>query len=738
MPCPRSNNRLGKSAAACGLAVLMARPALAEPSPDAEGSTIVVTAQRPAEQETATSYKISRSTSATRTDTALIDVPQSVNVVSLKQILDQSANNITDVVRYIPGVFASQGEGNRETLTFRGNSTTSSFFVDGVRDDVQTYRDLYNIDRLEVLRGSSALAFGRGTTGGLINRVTKVADGERHAGLRLEGGSYDHYRGQFDLGAPVDANLSVRMTGAYQNSRSYRERVFLERGGINPTATLKLDPATTITLGYEHFDDRRVGDRGVSSYLGVPLETPPRQFFGDPDASPTYTHTDAGTLLVAHAFSKAVTMRNHLRYAEYDKFYQNVFPGAVNTTTQKNPDGLATGSYSPGTIVALSAYNNRARRKNFYNQTDLNAAVTTGSIEHVLLVGAEFGRQSTDNLRNEGFFPTATAPQGVPTIFTPIAAPRVRRRDVVWREAATSGDTYSVATVAAGYIQDQLRLSPAFQIIAGIRYERFNTKVTNRNPFVAAGIQRDFDVTDSLWSPRAGLIYKPVEQASIYASFSRSYLPRGGDQLAGLTIANQSLAPERYDTYEVGAKWDIVPTLNMAGAVFQLDRSNVLVLSDPNNPASLTVPVGHQRTRGVEVSAQGEITDRLSLTGSYTYSDAKFLDSLSGTVRAGNRVPNVPRNAATLWARYNPTRSFGAALGVIYQGQRFAATDNAVVLPGYTRVDGAIFYTINRRLDVQINVENIFDRRYFLYSDNNTNITPGSPTAVRIGLNARF
>lgn len=708
-------------------------------SKPAELGTVTVTETAINEPEAETSYKVSRSVSATRTDTPLVDVPQTVTVVPVKQILDQAANSVGDAVRYVPGVFSSQGEGNRETLSFRGNSTTGDFFVDGIRDDVQTYRDLYNIERLEVFKGPNAMIFGRGGVGGLINRVTKVADGRQHIGGRFEAGSFDHYRGQVDLGAPVSETLSLRLTGVYQNSGSYRDGVDYKRWGLNPTATLTLGPDTTVSLGYEHFEDDRVADRGVSSYLGRPLRTRRGEFFGDANNSPTWTDTDAGTLFVEHRFSDDVVIRNRTRYAQYDKFYRNVFPGAVNTTTQVNPAGLPAGGYAPGTIVAIQAYDNATQRENLFNQTDLNATFTTGSIEHRLLIGAEFGRQETDNLRREGFFPTATNAQGVQTIFATVAAPRVRRPDLLWRQVASSGQNNSVAKVAAGYVQDQIALSPMFEVVLGIRYENFSTKVRDQRTIgFPAGQQREFDVTDNLWSPRAGLIFKPVEQASIYAAYSRTYLPRGGDQLASLNLTNQSLAPEKYQNYEIGAKWDILSTFNVAGAVFQLDRSNVLALSDPNNPSSPTVPIGRQRTKGVELSAQGEITDQLSLIASYTYSDAKFLDSQSGTVLRGNRVPNVPKHAAALWTRFDPTESLGAAVGVIRQGRRFAATDNLVSMPGYTRVDGAIYYRLTPQLDLQLNVENIFNARYFLYSFSNTNITPGSPTAFRVGVNARF
>ncbi len=708
----------------------------------AAGAAAAQTSAKPADRDTVTivgqGYKADQITSATRTNTPLIDVPQAVNVVTVEQIEDQAANSIGDTVRYTPGVFASQGENNRDTLSFRGISTTGSFFVDGVRDDIQMYRDLYNIERLEVFRGPNAMIFGRGITGGLINRVTKVADGEQHLDVRLEGGSYDHYRSQVDLGAPITDALSLRMPIVWQDSGSFRDGGYYKRWGVNPTATYEFDANTVVSVGYERFHDERVGDRGVSSYLGQPLDTPRSQFFGDPDQSPNHADVDAVTAFVEHEFSDTMSIRNHTRYAYYDRFYQNVFPGAVNTTTQTNPAGLPAGTYAPRLIVSISAYNNGAKRSNLINQTDFNAKFATGDIEHTLLVGAEFGQSLTSNRRVEGFFPTTAAPAGVQNIFVPVNASQISRPDILWRQLATSGDNYSKATIAAGYIQDQIELSPMFQIVAGVRFENYKTRVDNRNPFVAVGTQTHFDVTDNLWSPRVGVIFKPLEQASLYASWSQSYLPRGGDQLAALSITNQNLDPEEYENYEAGAKWDVSPNLNLTAAVFQLERSNVLALSDPNNSASPTIPIGRQRTKGVELSAQGSITDQLSVIASYTYSDAKFLDSQSVTVRAGNFVNHVPKHSGGVWVRYDPNETFGGAIGVTSMSKRFSATDNAVSLPGYTRVDGALYYHVNETVDLQLNVENLLDEHYFLYADSNTNISPGSPRAFKVALNASF
>jgi catecholate siderophore receptor len=709
----------------CGFAILVNAPAFAnEMADDADGEKKPIIVEGRSEAESG--YKVSDSRTGTRTDTPLINTPQAVNIVSEKQITDQAANSISSAIRYVPGVFSAQGEGNRETLVFRGNSTTGDFFVDGVRDDVQTYRDLYNIERLEIFKGPNAMIFGRGGIGGLANRVTKVANGQLTRNFRLEGGSDKFVRAQFDLGAPISEAFSARITGVYQDSDSYRDDVNYNRWGFNPTIAVKIGPDTLVQAGYEHFQDDRIADRGVPARFGAgvngavvgPLRTPRGQFFGDPANSETGTNTDAATLFIEHNFSEKISIRNRTRYADYDKFYSNVYPGAVNATE---------------TTVTILAYRQFAKRKNLINQTDFNAEFNTGGIKHTLLIGAEFARQKSDNIRQEGRFAGNAASVTVPISASNSSIP------VTWVQIATSGDNDGLTTVAAGYIQDQIEFSPAIQLVLGGRFERVNTKVNDRRTVgFPVGQQRAFDVTDHLFSPRAGLIYKPAENASIYAAYSRTYLPRGGDQFTSLSVTNQNLDPETYQNYEIGAKWDILPKLNVQAAVFQLDRDNVLALSNPNDATSPLIPVGRQRTRGVELSAAGNVSDQLSMVAAYTYSDGKFLDNVSGTVRAGNQLPNMPKHSASLWTRFDPVRWAGAAVGVIYSGKRFAATDNFVALPGYTRVDAALFFKISDEVGAQINVENVLNSRYFLYAHSNNNITPGAPTTFKVALNAKF
>ncbi|MFI0489852.1 MAG: TonB-dependent receptor, partial [Yersinia sp. (in: enterobacteria)] len=343
-------------------------------------------------------YNVNVSRTANKTETLLRDTPQAVTVVSKELIRDQSMQSLSDVVRYVPGIVAAQGEGNRDTAVFRGNSSTGDFYVDGIRDDVQYYRDFYNIDSVEALKGSNAMIFGRGGSGGVINRVTKQAQWHtvREASLTL--GSWNTRRLTADVGQAINDVAAARVTAVVEDSDSYRTGYKLKRSGINPTLALRASADTMVVLGYEHFKDERTADRGIPSYQGRPLNTDASTFFGNADINTAWAKLDAFTAAIDHDFGNGLSLRNRTRYAEYDKFYQNIVPGAVNANA---------------TSVSLSGYNNATQRKNFFNQTDVVWTLNTGAIRHTIVGGVELGRQETDNFRNTAYFlsvsPTTTA-----------------------------------------------------------------------------------------------------------------------------------------------------------------------------------------------------------------------------------------------------------------------------------------------------------------------------------------
>jgi catecholate siderophore receptor len=662
--------------------------------------TVTVTALAPG-------YAAPVISSGTKTLTPLRDVPQSVTVVTQALIRDQLMTSITDVVRYVPGITAHQGENNRDQVIIRGNNSSADFFLNGVRDDVQYYRDLYNLDRVEALKGPNALIFGRGGGGGAINRVTKEASFAALHEVTLQGGAYGNRRFTTDLDQPLSHKAAFRLNGMYENSDSFRNAVNLERYGISPTLTITPDDRTKITLGYEYFRDARIADRGIPSFQGRPADIGIATYFGNPDDS----HVRAGVNLGSATIDRqagAVHLRNSTLFGDYDRGYQNFVPGAVT------PDK---------TQVALSAYNNATRRRNIFNQTDLTYAVSTGRIRHTLLAGVEVGHQLTDNFRNTGFFNNTAAsilvPYANPTITTP----------VTFRQNATDANNHLTTNVAATYAQDQIELSPKVQVIAGLRFDHFELQYhNNRNG-------DDLRRADDLVSPRAGLVFKPVAALSLYGSYSMSSLPSSGDQFSSLTTVTQQLKPEQFDNYEGGAKWEVRPTLSLTTALYRLDRTNTRA-TDPNDPTRI-VQTGSQRTNGVEVGINGHVTGAWQIAGGYAFQNA-FVTSATTAAPAGAQVAQAPRHSLSLWNNYQLFPKVAVALGVVRRSDMYAAIDNTVTVPGFVEAETAVYVALTGKMRLQANVDNVFDQMYYANADNNTNISPGSPRAIRVALIVRF
>jgi catecholate siderophore receptor len=654
-----------------------------------------------------TDYRAVSITSATKTLATLRDTPQSITVVPREQIRDQLFSSIGDVVRYTPGVTAHQGENNRDQIVIRGVSSSADFFLNGVRDDVQYYRDLYNVERIEILRGPNAMVFGRGGGGGVINRVTKQAGFAPFREIVLQGGSFNNKRIAADLNQPFGNNTALRFNGVYENFGSFRDFVNLERYGLNPTLTIAPGNQTKITLGFEYFRDYRTADRGIPSFHGRPADTDISTFFGNPNDSYVRARVNLGSAVIEHQ-AGGLNIRNGTQFGAYDRGYQNFVPGAVSADKS---------------TVALSAYNNATERLNIFNQTDLIYAVSTGRIRHTLLAGAEVGRQLTDNFRNTGFFNNAATsingPYANPTISTP----------VIFRQSATDADNHLVTNIAAGYAQDQLDVSRYLQLVVGMRFDRFDLHYhNNRN---GENLQR----VDNLVSPRVGVVIKPVIALSIYGNYSVSHLPSSGDQFSSLTTVTQQVKPEKFNNYEFGVKWDIRRSLALTSAIYRLERTNTRA-TDPNDPTRI-VQTGSQRTNGYEIGLNGSITRAWRLAGGYAYQDA-FITSATTAARAGAQVAQVPHHSFSLWNNYQVSSRLAAGLGVVHRSDMYAAVDNTVTLPGYLRADAAGYFALTERLRLQANVENLFDRKYYTNADGNNNITPGSSRAIRVALTARF
>ena len=652
-------------------------------------------------------YGVNSISTATKTLTPLRDIPQSISVVTKEQIRDQSMLSVADVVAYVPGITAHQGENNRDQLVIRGNNTSADFFLNGVRDDVQYFRDLYNVERVEALKGPNSMTFGRGGGGGVVNRVTKEAGFSSLREITLQGGSFGNTRVSGDFDQPLGNRVAFRLNGLYENSDSFRDGFNLERYGVNPTATFVVSPKTAVKLSYEYFHDGRVADRGIPSFQGRPVDVPIETFFGDPNNSDARVGVNLASASVDHQAGR-FNIRNRTMFGDYDRFYQNYVPGAVTANKQ---------------LVSITAYNNATKRRNVFNQTDITFTASTGSIRHNFLAGAEVGRQLTDNFRQSGFFnDTATS------VLVPLSDPLVTT-SVTFRQNATDANNHIKTNLGATYVQDQIELNRYLQVVTGVRFDYFDLQFhNNRN-------NQELRRIDRLVSPRAGVIVKPVTELSIYANYSVAYLPSSGDQFSSLTNITQQAKPEKFNNYELGAKWDIRRKLSLTTAVYRQDRTNTRA-TDPNDPARV-LQTGSQRTNGFEFGLNGRITSKWSVAGGYAYQDA-FISSATISAPEGAQVGLVPHHSFSLWNNYRVHPRLGLALGIVNRSDMFAAFDNAVVLPGYTRVDAAVFFSLTERWRLQANLQNLFDATYYLNADGNNNISPGAPRGARIALVARF
>jgi catecholate siderophore receptor len=678
------------------LGVMTAPTAFASDTDIEQQEPITVIGQRPSYDQDATS-------SATKTDTPLRDVPQSVSIITNDLIEDQNMRSMADVVRYVPGVSMGQGEGHRDAPTLRGNSSTADFYVDGVRDDVQYYRDLYNAERIEVLKGPNAMTFGRGGGGGVINRVTEWADWSPEREVALTAGSYEQLRGTADFGFALNDAAAFRLNAMYEESDSYRDFFSLERYGVNPTAAFRIGENTTLGAGYEYFDDYRTVDRGVPSENGRPWDGSRSAFFGNPDFNRTGAEVNALTARVEHDFNGNLTLRNNSVFGDYSKYYRNIHANsAVN--------GVGD--------VALQGYQATTDRENVFNQTDLIWRTSTGGMRHTVLAGLEFGSQETGNTRSPNF-------TGLPTVN--VASPTTSSTGVIPTPLQT--DNRVNLDLAALYVQDQIAFNDQWQLIAGLRFDRFDLDFDDRRAANA-----DFSREDELVSPRLGVIYRPTEPVSIYASYSVSYLPQSGDQFGSLDATTSELDPEEFENYELGVKWDVSPSLALTAAIYQLDRTNTRAI-DPDT--LLTVLTGAQRSQGFELGIAGSISDAWEIQGGYAYQDVEITRTTT-VAPEGRVVPLTPEHTFSLWNMVHVTPRLGLGLGVVHQSESFASISNAVTLPEFTRLDAAVSYALTDTLEAQLNVENVLDEEYWTTAHSDNNIMPASPAAARFTIRARF
>ncbi len=643
----------------------------------------------------------------------LSDVPQSLSIIPSVQIERQAFQNMGDVLRYTPGLAVSQGEGHRDAVVFRGILSTADFYIDGVRDDVQYYRPLYNVEQIEVLRGPNALLFGRGGGGGVINRVAKKATlDEQFTTLKAGIDTFGAYSLAVDTNVETGDRSAFRMNAYYQELENHRDFYDGSSYALNPTFTLQLSDETTAVFSYEYVDDDRVVDRGVPSQeegdVDAPLEGFDETFFGSPDEN--YTTLEAHILKarVDHEFSDQLRGNVTAQYADYDKVYQNLYPSDRVVVTN--------GSFPS---VELDGYRDTTERENIIIQTNLVGEFDTGNFGHTVLFGAEYGQQDTENARLDNVFAANMADQ----LVIPFSDPLNVTATSAFAFTDPARDRESEVTFTSIYLQDQIDVTDYFKLVIGARYDEFDVDVLNND----GGADARFSRKDDEITPRYGFIYKPAENVSVYASYSETFLPQSGDQFLVLNINSESTRPQFFENEEVGVKWDIREDLSLTAAYFELEQESYSV-NDPDDPGEILV-IGADIS-GYEIQLVGNITDRWSLTTGYSNLDAEVV----GGGNEGNRTRQTPEHMFSVWSMFQLNNSLAFGTGLIRQDDFFTTEDNSVRVPDYTRVDTAVYYTVNDDFSVQLNIENLFDEDYYPDAHSNTNISTGKPVNARLSM----
>tara|TARA_B100000405_G_scaffold189699_1_gene132912 strand:- start:520 stop:2580 length:2061 start_codon:yes stop_codon:yes gene_type:complete len=643
---------------------------------------------------------------ALKTPVPVLDVPQTVTIVTDDDIRSQGFREIGDIIRYTPGVNTSQGEGHRDAVVFRGVRSTADFFLDGVRDDVQYYRSLYNVEQVEILRGPNALLFGRGGTGGIINRVTKKAVlGEAFGGYDLGTDSFGALDFAADYNVQTSSNSALRFNIHSDALENHRDHYDGTRFGMNPTVTVALSDKTTVELSYEYADHERFIDRGIPTINNAPDESLSNIVFGDPDINTTTLEANIMRANVSHKFSENRKGNLAVQSSSFEKMYQNLYASGYD-----------------GTLVTMDGYLDPTERDNFIISGNIVSEVVTGSVTHTILVGAELINTENKNHRYDTNWSTTDDDNEVFNISRPMNF-TVNSAGVATAVNFTNSlksKTESDISVTSLFVQDQMDLTDNIKLMIGGRLDSFDITVDD----IKNGTSESR--TDDRFSPRAGLIYKPQESVSLYMSYSESFLPRSGEQFKKLDATAARLDPDVFESTELGVKWAMTDTLSFTAAIFDSEQTKATY----DNVTGENSEIRGLQVDGMEVELRGQVSDKLELAVGYS--------SLDGTTSSGGVAREVPDHTFSLFAKYQVDENFGWALGVTQQGESHIKDNSTLILPEYTRFDFAAYWDVSDDMVLRLNVENLSDELYFPHSHSTHQASVGEPLNARVSLSKRF
>ncbi|MFJ2483228.1 TonB-dependent receptor [Pseudomonas sp. NPDC087598] len=653
-------------------------------------------------QEEADDPRVKVSNTATRTSTPVRYVPQAIDSIKTSNVANYGTNDIGDALSGMPNV-SSSADTRFDSLRIRGFDASNDFYLDGIRDDSQYKRDLHNIERVEVLKGPAAVLYGRGSQGGIVNRVSKAPEAGRRSTIEAQGGSEDLRSLYADLSTDPSENISLRLNMGNMDENSFRDGVSGNRQLFAPSMSWQLTPDLNWLVQYEYSRYNRTPDRGIPGVNGRPADVGRDTTYGND-----------------HDFidDKSQSLRSKLTYEINDNWQLRQTLGVFKLDSDFDNTYLT--GYTPSTNkVTRQHWQQDLTTRNVYNNLELEGGFDTFGLEHRLLTGVEIGSQRRDpKLYNAATGKTPGA-QPVPSLdlFNPNRELRHTGSMQVFSDSHTEVESRAV------YVQDQLRLNDQWQLLGGLRYDTFDIESTNK----LKNISEDRDSHST--SPRVGLVWTPLQNHSFYASWSKTFSPVGGG-LIGITPGaagnTNDLSPELTKQKEIGVKSDwLNDRLSTTLAIYDLELYNRRT-SDPNDP-TLTVMSGLQRSRGIELTATGNIVGNWYMRGGIGMQDAKIEKDNNGL--EGKRINNVAKHNGSLFLTWKPEMGWYGETGLTLVGQRYADNANTTVLPGYGRWDALVGYRF-KDWDLRTALNNITDREYYASATSQYQIQPGAPRSV--------
>lgn len=671
-----------------------------------------------------------------RVPTPLLDTPQTVNVVTQQVIQEQRITSMEEALRTVPGITFSAGEGGQQgdSPIIRGFAARGDIFRDGIRDPGWYTRDLFSSDRVEVYKGPSAFAFGRGSTGGAINVVSKLPTGVPYVEGFVSGTTAGGYRTELDASGKKD-NVSARIAAMYQDMPTPdRDNVYTKRWGVAPSVKVDIDSQTRATVSYIYQGEESVPDYGVpylpapaysrttgaltnGGYYGngqatSPIPVPRSNWYGVKDgqlADRVKTETHIVTGKIEHDLAPDLKITNATRYINNDR---SVITTAPRSLLQADNATAVTPGYPVDQMtIGRQHFWNQTNNTLLTNQTDLSGKFYTGSLLHTFATGFEATRETRDQVRARGMDANNLCTPTNPLCRTSAYYPVDTAFGGVF--AGWNPPNATETTTLAVYAFDQIKINEYFELLGSIRHDHYEARYTD---YAAPIATRNLGRIDEMTSWRVGGVFHPTKNSSIYAAYGTSFNPSaefGTLSSSPNNAASPLLDPEKNTTIEVGAKADILDNkLSLTGAVFRIEKTNLRIPLDAADTNSALVLDGLARVDGIELGAAGTLTDRWSVFAGYSYLQSEILKT-SNLAELGRALPNTPHNNFTLWSTYAVTPELTIGGGAIYQDDAFANTTNTSYVPAFWRFDAMAAYKVTRNSTLQLNVYNIGDEMYY-------------------------